>query len=149
MAASSELAFASGGFPEHSLIAIRADGSGDVTASHVAWQTHRGVTYVPSPVCSDGRLFVISDEGMAACFDAATGEEIWRKRLEGPFTASPVIAGEKLFITNEAGKTFVLAARPKYELLATNDLESGGMATPAICGSEIFIRTADRLFCIE
>jgi outer membrane protein assembly factor BamB len=149
MAAGGDLAFASGGYPEHSLLAIRADGRGDVTESRIAWQTHKGVTYVPSPIFYDGRLFVINDEGTAACYNAATGGEVWRKRIDGSFTASPVIVGGKLFMTNEAGTTFVLAAGPKYELLAANDLGSGGMATPAICGGQIFIRTADQLFCIE
>jgi outer membrane protein assembly factor BamB len=149
MATGGDLAFASGGYPEHWLLAIRTDGSGDVTDSHIAWQTHKGVTYVPSPVFYDGRLFVINDEGMAACYDAATGVEVWRKRLEGSFTASPVVAGGKLYITNEAGTTFVIAAGPKYELLASNDLGSGGMATPAICGGQVFVRTADSLYCIE
>jgi outer membrane protein assembly factor BamB len=149
LAASADLAFASGGFPEHSLLAIRGDGSGDVTATNVAWQTHNGVTYVPSPVCHDGRLYVINETGVATCFDAASGSELWHKRLSGPFTASPIIAGGKLFITNEAGATFILAAGEKYELLATNDLASPVMATPAICGRQIFLRTADKLYCIE
>jgi outer membrane protein assembly factor BamB len=149
IAAGEGLVFSSGGYPEHSLLAIRADGHGDVTASNIAWQTHKGVTYVPSPLFHDRRLFVIDDEGMAACYDAASGDEVWRKRLSGSFTASPVIAGDKLFITNEAGTTFVLATGPKYEILAANELGSGGMATPAICGGQIFIRTADQLFCIE
>jgi hypothetical protein len=149
MAADADLAFASGGFPEHDLLAIRGDGHGDVTATHVAWQAHKGVTYVPSPVCYEGRLFVINEEGVATCYDAASGNALWHKRLPGPFTASPIIAGGKLYITNEAGATFVLAAGPNYEILATNDLGSPVMATPAICGEQIFIRTADRLICIE
>jgi outer membrane protein assembly factor BamB len=120
-----------------------------VTATNVAWQTHKGITYVPSPVACDGRLYVINDEGIAGCYDAASGNEIWHKRLKGPFTASPIIAGGKLFATNEAGTTHVLSAGPNYELIAANDLGAGVMATPAICGGQIFIRTADRLYCIS
>jgi outer membrane protein assembly factor BamB len=149
MAANADLAFASGGYPEHSILAIRGDGSGDVTATHVAWQAHKGVTYVPSPVCYDGRLYVINEDGVATCFDAASGKELWHKRTNGPFTASPIIAGGKLFITSEAGATFVLTAGPQYELLATNEIGSPVMATPAICGGQIFMRTADQLYCIE
>jgi outer membrane protein assembly factor BamB len=149
LAADANLAFASGGFPEHALLAIRGDGDGDVTATHVAWQVHKGVTYVPSPVCYDGRLFVINEEGVATCYDAASGNELWHKRLQGPFTASPIVAGGKLFITNEAGTTFVLSAGAHYEPVTTNDLASPVMATPAFCGGQIFIRTADRLYCVE
>jgi outer membrane protein assembly factor BamB len=149
LAADDNLAFASGGFPEHSLLAIRGDGSGEVTATNVVWQTHKSVTYVPSPVCFEGRLFVVNEDGIATCYDAASGNELWHKRLQGPFTASPIVAGGKLFVTNESGTTFVLTAGPQYELLATNDLASPVMATPAFCGGQIFIRSADKLFCIE
>jgi outer membrane protein assembly factor BamB len=149
MAAGSDLAFASGGYPEQTILAMRGDGSGDVTATHVAWQAHKAITYVPSPVFFDGRLYVVNDQGVATCYDAVSGNELWHNRLMGPFTASPIVAGGKLFVTNEAGTTFVLTAGPQYDLIATNDLASPVMATPAICGGKIYIRTADRLYCIE
>jgi outer membrane protein assembly factor BamB len=142
------LVFSSGGFPEKELLAIRADGTGDVTKSHVAWRTGQGVTYVPSPLYHDGRLYVINDTGVATCFEAATGKQVWQERLAGSFSASPVLAGGLLFATNEAGKTYVLKAGPKYELVAVNDLEDGGFASPAICGGRVFLRTNSKLYCI-
>jgi outer membrane protein assembly factor BamB len=147
-ACSDKLVFATGGFPEKQILAIRADGRGDVTASHVAWRTGKGVAYVPSPLHHDGRLYMVTDNGIATCFEAATGKQLWQDRLQGAFTASPVLAGGLLYFTNEAGKTFVLKAGPKFEIVATNDLGEAVMATPAICGGQVYLRTNRHLFCL-
>jgi outer membrane protein assembly factor BamB len=143
------LVFASGGFPVKNLLAIRPDGSGDVTKSHVAWRTTRGVTYVPSPLYHAGRLYVVTDDGTVTCFEAATGKKLWQERLPGAFTASPVFAGSSLYATNEAGKTFVLKAGPTFELVATNDLGEATLATPAVCGGGLFVRTDRHLYCLN
>jgi outer membrane protein assembly factor BamB len=142
------LVFASGGFPEKELLAIRPDGRGDVSASHVAWRAARGVTYVPSPLYHDGLLYVVDDTGIATCFDAATGKPVWRERLEGAFTSSPVLAGGRVYVTSEAGRTFVLKAGRDYELVAANDLGEPTLATPAVAGGQLFLRTAKALYCI-
>jgi outer membrane protein assembly factor BamB len=147
-ACSDRLVFATGGYPERALLAIRAGGAGDVTQTHVAWRTTRGVTYVPSPLYHGGRLYVVADGGVATCFEAATGKQVWQERLAGAFSSSPVLAGGRLYATNESGKTFVLKAGPKFELLATNDLGEGVLSTPAICGGQIFLRTERHLYCI-
>ena len=143
-----ERVFATGGFPEREVLAIRADGSGDVTRSHVAWRTKKGVTYVPSPVYHAGRLYIVNDTGVATCFDAKTGREVWSERLGGAFTSSPVLVGDLLYVTNEQGKTFVLKTGDKYERVAVNDLGEGVLATPAVAGGRIYVRTADALYCI-
>jgi hypothetical protein len=148
MAFSDKLVFASGGFPEKELLAIRADGFGDVSGSHVAWRSAKGVTYVPSPLYHDGLLYVVSDGNVTTCFDAATGGTVWQGRLDGNFSSSPVLAGDHLFVTNEAGKTFVLKAGRKFEIVAQNDLGDGGFATPAISRGQIFIRTNHALYCV-
>jgi outer membrane protein assembly factor BamB len=140
--------FASGGFPEKEILAIRADGSGDVTDSHIVWRTGKGVTYVPSPIYHDGHLYVVTDGGIAYCYDANSGDEVWQKRLEGKFSASPVIADGKLFVTNEAGVTTVLKASPEFEVLAVNDLAADGHATPAIAGGRIYLRAGETLYCV-
>ena len=142
------LVFASGGFPEKELLAIRADGTGDVTKTHMAWRTNKDITYVPSPVYHDGHLYVVSDSGLATCFEAATGQVVWKERLEGSFTASPVLADGLIFVTNEAGKTSVVKAGPKFELVATNDLGEPTLATLAICGGRIFLRTDKTLYSL-
>ena len=140
--------YATGGFPEKEILAVRADGSGDVTRTHVAWRSRKGVTYVPSPVYHDGRLFVVNDQGVATCFDARSGREVWSERLGGSFTSSPVLVGDLLFVTNEAGKTYVLKAGPKFDQVAVNDIGEGVLATPAVAGGKIYLRTAGHLYCI-
>lgn len=147
-AVNDDLVFASGGFPEKELMAIRADGTGDVTDTHVAWRTNKGVTYVPSPLYYDGYLYVVTDNGIAYCYDAASGAVQWQERLPGKYSASPVVADGKLFVTSEQGHVSVLKAAPSYQLLAENDMASDGHATPAICGGNLYIRTADALYCI-
>jgi outer membrane protein assembly factor BamB len=140
--------FATGGFPEREIIAIRADGSGDVTKTHVAWRTKKGVTYVPSPLYHAGRLYVVNDTGVATCFNAKTGREVWSERLGGAFTSSLVLVGDHIYATNEEGKTYVFRAADKYESVAANDLGEAVLATPALAGGHIYLRTAGRLYCI-
>jgi outer membrane protein assembly factor BamB len=148
LACNDRLVFATGGFPEKEIVAIRAEGTGDVTKSHVAWRTGKGVAYVPSPVYHEGHLYVLADGGMLTCFEAASGKQAWQERLAGGFTASPVLAGDKLYVNSESGKTTVVRVGPRFELVATNDIGEGIMATPAIPGGRIFLRTEHHLYCI-
>jgi outer membrane protein assembly factor BamB len=141
--------FATGGFPEKEILAVRADGSGDVTKTHVAWRSKKGVTYVPSPVHHAGRLYVVNDTGTATCFDAATGREVWSERLNGAFTSSPVLVGDRLYVTNETGRTYVLKTGDKFEQVAANDLGEGVLATPAVAGGRLYLRAAGHLYCIS
>lgn len=129
--------YTSGGYPKNHLAAVRADGSGKV-----AWENTSRV-YVPSLLVKDGYLYGVLDAGVAICWKSDTGEEVWKGRLGGTFSASPVIAGEHLFATNEAGLTYVIKASPeKFELVAENQLGSETFATPTICGDRIYLRTA-------
>lgn len=143
--------YSSGGYPERRLYCIAADGAGDVTSSHIKWRHERksSVAYVPSPVLADGRLYVISDGGLATCLRTEDGLEHWTKRLGGDFSASPVLIGEHLIAPNETGKTFVLKASDKYQLVAENTLgDEGVFASPIVCGGRLFLRTTERLYCI-
>ena len=135
--------YASGGYPEKELFCIRADGSGDIV-----WQTGRDVTYVPSPLFHQGRLYVVNDRGIATLFDAHNGDVIWRERLGGAFSASPTLVGDLLYVPNEAGTTFVLKASDQFEIVARNDLGDGGFATPVICGGRLYLRTSHHLYAI-
>jgi outer membrane protein assembly factor BamB len=145
---SENLVFATGGFPEKNLLAIRADGTGDVTESHIAWRTGKGVTYVPSPLYHAGRLYVVNDAGVATCYEARSGKIIWTDRLAGTFSSSPVLVGDRLYVANEAGRSYVLKTGPKFEVVATNDLDGRILATPTVCGGKIFLRTDEQLYCI-
>ena len=140
--------FSSGGFPEKEILAIRADGTGDVTNSHVVWRARRGAAYVPSPVYYEGHLYVIDDDGAASCLSAADGKVMWQERLTGNFSSSPVIAGGYLFVTNEDAQTYVLSAGPEFKVVANSVLPSGAMATPAVSGGCLYLRTNEALYCI-
>lgn len=130
-----KLVYTSGGYPKNHMSAIAADGSGKV-----AWQNANRL-YVPSLVIRDGYLYGVLDAGVAMCWKADTGEEMWKARLGGNFSSSPVLVGDKIYVANEAGDFFVFAAQPgKFEKLASNKLGDLAMATPVICGSQIFHR---------
>ena len=129
--------FTSGGYPKNHLAAVRADGSGKVV-----WE--KGVrVYVPSLLIRDGYLYAAADEGVAYCWKADSGKEMWKQRLGGTFTASPVLVGENIYATNEAGETFIFKAHPEgYEKVAENKLGDEVLATPVICGSRVYMRVA-------
>ena len=147
-ACSGNLVFASGGYPEKEMLAIRPDGRGDVTGSHVAWKTSKNITYVPSPVYDDGLLYVVNDQGIATCYEADSGSVVWQERLGGNFSASPVLAAEKIYVSDERGTTYVLRAGRQFEILAENKLEDVGFASPVIIGNQILLRAGHRLYSI-
>lgn len=129
--------FSSGGWPDNHVSAIKADGSGEVV-----WRNRTRV-YVPSMVIKDGFLYGILDAGVATCWKADTGQEMWKSRLGGVFSSSPVLVGDLIFVTNETGETFVFkASEKKFHLVAKNQLGDSVFATPAICGDQIFARIA-------
>lgn len=145
---SDELVWASAGYPKRNLLCIRGDGSGDVTKTHVVWKKENNTAYVPSLLVSEGLLYMVEDEGRATCFEAQTGQVVWQDRLRGNFSSSPVLAGGHIYVVNEAGVMYVLKPGRTFELAAQNDLANGGFATPAICGSLIYLRTLNHLFCL-
>ncbi len=149
MAFRGDLVWVSGGYPEKEILCIRADGSGEVTDTAVVWSSTRGVAYVPSPLLHDGRLYLVSDDGIVSCRDPRTGDDLWRERVDGRFSASPVLAGDHILLTNESGVTSVLATGDEFRLVATNDLgDGGGFASPVICDGRLFLRTGRHVVCI-
>jgi len=148
-----------GGYPEQQTAAIRAGGKGDVTASHILW-TSRDSSYVPSPVLHEGCLYWVSDQGIANCVEAATGKSLYRERLPRaggagagkPFYASIVLGGERLYAVSRTGGTYVLPAKPAFEVLAHNQFasdESDFNASPAIRDGQLFLRSNRFIYCIE
>lgn len=148
MAFSGDLVVASGGYPDKGILCIRADGNGDVSDTHVVWRKKQGVSYVPSPLVHDGKVYVVNDGGIVSCWALDTGENLWQHRLRGNFSASPVFAAGNFYIPNERGVTFVFRTAPSFEVVATNDLGDGGFASPVICGERIYLRTSSTLYCI-
>ena len=130
----------SGGYPKNHVAAVRGDGTGEVV-----WENSSRV-YVPSMQFHKGHLYAVQDAGVAACWNFTTGTEIWKGRLGGGFSASPVLVGEQLFAVNESGKTFIFKATPMaFEIIGENQLGDEAMATPTICGSRIYMRVAARI----
>ncbi len=135
-----ELIYSSGGYPKNHVAAYKADGSGEV-----AWEIPTRI-YVPSMLVKENRLYAIADTGIAYCLDASNGEEIWKGRLSGTFTSSPVIVNNVLLAINEAGETFVINIdTDEFELLGRNQLGEESFATPVVCDSKIFMRIASKV----
>lgn len=137
-----------GGYPDYHVMAVKPDGTGDVSGSHVAWHSTEARCYVPSPVLVGGRLVVANDEGIAHCFDAANGEHVWRARLGRHYSASLVAAGGLAYLLDDDGRTTVVRPADTPEIVAENRLNEFCCASPAISGGAVFIRTERRLFCI-
>lgn len=132
------LIITSGGYPKNHISAFKADGS----EKNPVWENQTRV-YVPSMLIRDGYLYGVLDAGIASCWKVETGKEVWKARLGGTFTSSPVLAGEHIFVTSESGKTHIFKASPSgFELIGENKLGDEVMATPVICGSRIFTRVA-------
>lgn len=142
------LAFFSTGCMKPQLWAIRVDGEGDVTGTHVAWKTPRQVPVMSSPVLAGDELYWVSDDGLASCADARSGQIHWQERLGGSHLASPLGAEGRLYFFNRDGKTTVLKAGKTFEVLAENPLEGPLVATPAVVDHAIFLRTDTSLFRI-
>ena len=145
--------FTSGGYPKNHISAVAADGSGKVV-----WENNVR-TYVPSMLAHDGLLYAVMDAGVAICLNSETGDEVWKGRLAGTFSSSPVLVGDRIYVCNEEGTTFVFAAGgAEFKLMATNRLGVGDsvFATPTICGGKIYLRVAlmedgirqEYLYCI-
>ncbi len=141
--------YASGGNPEKAMLAIGADGTGDVTDSHLLWKTDRKAAYVPSPLVSDGLVYAVTDRGLMRCYDAASGKVIWERHLHANFYSSPVLVGERIYLFGKKGKGFVMRAGRTFEMLAENSLGDGVFATPVIVGGRIYLRTLGNLYCIS
>ena len=141
------------GFRDPNLLAIKLGREGDLTGTDaILWTNQRGNSYTPSPVLEGGILYFLTDNGMLSAFDAKTGKPHYhQQRLPKPynFKASPVGANGKLYLATEEGDVVVVAMGPKFEVLATNPMEGQFfVATPAISGGEIFLRSQHTLFCI-
>jgi outer membrane protein assembly factor BamB len=131
------------------LLALRAGGRGDITSSHLIWSTVNGPD-VPTPVTDGKYFYIVNDRGIVWCLDAKTGQEIYgQQRLKpGTYSASPVLADDKMYVTNEDGLTSVIKAGPRFEVIAENPLNDYTLSSLAISDGQIFVRTAQQLFCI-
>jgi hypothetical protein len=131
--------FVGGGYPKNHTMAVEADGSG-----RIAWQNGNR-QYVPSMLVRDGHLYAVLDAGQAVCMKSDTGEELWREKIDRDFYGSPVMVGNRIYITNMSGVTSVFEASPQGgKLLAQNRLGDESFSTPSICGNRIYLRSAKK-----
>jgi len=130
------------------VLAIRPDGTGDVTESHIAWRADRFAPHNPSPLIHDGRVFLMSDNGIASCRDLLTGDLIWKERIGGDYSASPILAEGRIYFLSEDGLCTVTEAGPEYKELAQNDLKEHTLSSIAPMNGSLLIRTREHLYRI-
>jgi outer membrane protein assembly factor BamB len=143
-----DMLFLTGGYPDLHILGIRPNGRGNVTKTHVAWRSTRGVSYVPSPISHGDYFFIVSDGGIASCYGAADGKLEWQERLGGDHHASLVSAGGLIYFLADSGRTTVVKAAPQFEVVARNELRDACSASPAISNGRMFVRSDTALYCI-
>jgi outer membrane protein assembly factor BamB len=143
------LAYFVTGLSKTELLAVKTDGTGDVTDSGVVWRLRTHVGKYASPILVDGLVYTAAEESFITCLDAAAGEVIWKERVGGKHAASPLYADGRLHFFSQNGVTTVLKPGRSLEILATNTLANGFMASPAVCGKAFYLRTRTDLYRIE
>ena len=147
------LVIATGGYPPggRPIYAIRPGGSGDLDPKSLAWRTDRGAPYTGTPLVHGGILYACTDNGILSAYDVRTGERIYQQRVSpnaAGFSASPVLANGRIYLASEDGDVFVVRAGRTFELLATNPMGEILMATPAISGNLLIVRTQTQVIGI-
>lgn len=132
------------------LVALKIDGSGDLTDTNVAWKTEDKILpQEPSPIIVDDLIYLLTNNGTLSCLEAATGAQVYSERIGGNYVTSPILADGRLYFCSTQGKTCVVKAGRTYELLAENTLDEGFMASPAVSGKALFLRSKTHLYRIE
>lgn len=143
------LIFMSTGYNQPNLLAIRVDGRGDVTDTHVAWKLVKGAPHTPSPLLVGEELYLVSDRGVASCVDARTGKIHWQERAADAYSASPFYADGKIYLQSEDGITTVLKAGTKFESLAESKVGERTFASYAVADGAIYLRTETQLYRLQ
>ena len=141
------LILVSSSWPQSHLLAIRPDGNGNVTDTHIAWRTTDGAYYVPSPICAGDYLLTTTTGGQVYCFEVATGTVLWKENL-GKQYPSPVFADGLVYMPNDDGVITVIKPGPTFECIAKNTLSEKMNASPAVSNGQLFLRSEKHLFCI-
>ena len=138
--------YSSRGYRSGPYLALRTGGTGDVTATHTLWRKETGAPYVSSPLYHRGLVYLATEVGVASAIDADTGESVWRQRLGGNFSASPLAAGDEIVFVNQEGDLFVIAAGSEYRLVRQVTFPERVMASPVLTGGRLYVRTDSRLY---
>lgn len=140
--------FLTAGFPDRHILAIDPTGTGDVTSTHILWRTKRNCAYVPSPIIAGKYFLLTSDDGIASCYDAASGERLWVERFGGHYSTSPITADGLVYFTADSGNTKVVRPGPKLDVVAENEIGEECFASAAASQGNIYLRTTKHLICI-
>jgi outer membrane protein assembly factor BamB len=143
------MVYFSTGYDSPVVYAVKTGGSGDVTATHVAWAAKKGGPRNASPLLIGDDLYCVTDGGLLTCFDAKAGKERWNENLGGAYSASPVYAGGRVYLLAEDGTGTVFRPGAEYEELAKNRLDEKALASPAVDGNALYLRTAKAVYRIE
>ena len=143
-----DLLFLTAGFPDHHILAIKPDGEGNVTDTHIVWRTTENCSYVPSPIVVGDYFLVVSDEGIGSCYRAATGERVWKHRLGPHYSASLATAGGLVYFLSDEGVTTVVKPADKYQEVAKSPLGEECYASPAISQGQLYLRGVRHLYAI-
>jgi outer membrane protein assembly factor BamB len=143
-----DLLFLTCGFPERHIMAIRPDGTGDVTSTHIAWRTTENAAYVPSPVAVGDYFLVVSDNAIGSCFEAKTGRRTWKERLDKHYSASLITAGGLAYFLSDNGLMTVVRPGETFDVVTNNELGEPCFASPAISQGHIYLRAEHHLYSI-
>ncbi len=143
------LVYLNTGFGKADLMAVKPEGTGDITGTNVVWKVTKGIGSKPSQLLVGDLIFNVHDAGVANCLDANTGEQVWTTRLGGTFSSSLLYGNGRVYFCAEDGKCTVVAADRELKILAENKLDDGFMATPAVSGDSLLLRTKTHLYCVE
>jgi outer membrane protein assembly factor BamB len=143
------MVFYATGWENSQILAVRPDGRGDLTSTHVVWRYARGVPNKPSLLLVDDLIFMVNDTGIVTALEARTGQAVWQHRVSGMFSASPLYAAGRVYLFDEDGKTTVIQAAREFKVLAENLLDNGFMASAAAAGNALFLRTTKDVYRIE
>jgi len=134
--------------PHSHLVAVRPDGKGDVTETHIAWTFEENIPEICSPVSNGQLIFLLATNGTLTCLSVADGKKLWEKSLETYFQASPSLVGDRLYLLSETGSMFIVEAAAEFKEIARREVGEPCFASPAFADGRIYIRGTENLYCI-
>jgi outer membrane protein assembly factor BamB len=143
------MAFITTAFGRADLWALRLGGTGNITNSNVVWKYSRMVPSKPSPLLVGDLLYLANDSGVVTCLEAKTGNQVWQERVGGQFSASPIYADGRIYLFSEQGKATILKPGRTLSVIGENELSTGMMASPAVSGKSLILRTKTHLYRIQ
>ncbi len=144
-----DMTFVSSGYDSPVFYALKLGGTGDITDTHVAWKVAKGAPRNASPIIVGDEIYIVSDNGIATCFDAKTGEQHWQQRIGGDFSASPLYADGRIYLLDEKGKTTVIAPGKEYTLLGESELPGRTLASISAAHGALYFRTDTALYRLQ